>query len=264
MTRIDGRAKRLGWIGVAAAVSLTVALAGCGLDEVDVPEIDGPAELGTSIRLQITPDVITADGFSTALITATVFGPNGRGVSGRDIFFAIADESGRFADIGLFRGSNGPGTGVTARTNSAGVAQVVYESPVRTDATANQTVLIMARPVGDDAAGAIYRSVRLELRSAEPRQFPQNPGNLPPICNFVVEIPNGLRSNTAILFQSTSSDPDGTIVRYEWYWGDGSAVTYAPDTAHVFRSAGTYTVTHQVTDDDGTQRACAASLPVQP
>jgi PKD repeat protein len=249
---------------MATALSLTLALSGCGLDDVEIPEIDGPAERAISVALSISPDVIAADGFSTALVTVTLRNAQGRGIAGTDIFLFVSDEDGRAADIGNFRGSNGPGTGVTIRTNSAGVAQVVYEAPVRTDATANQTILIQARPVGGDANGETYRTVRLELRSAEPRLFPQNPDNNAPRCNFVVEAPSGLRRNVAVLFQSTSDDSDGTIVRYEWFFGDGSGTEYAPDLAHVFRNAGTFTVTHRVTDDDGGQMACATPLTILP
>jgi PKD repeat protein len=72
-----------------------------------------------------------------------------------------------------------------------------------------------------------------------------------------------LRTNVAILFQTTSFDSDGTIVRYEWFFGDGTPVVYAPDTAHVFKLAGTYTVVHQVTDDDGGQDSCFVPLTIQ-
>jgi hypothetical protein len=253
-----------GVVGIASAVCLTVALAGCGLDDVEIPELDGPSELATSLRLEVSPDIITADGFSTAVVTATLRDLNSRAISGRDIFFSVSDEDGRFADIGVFQGSNGPGTGFSARTNSQGIAQVIYEAPVRTDATANQSVLILARPVGTDFSGAVYRSVRLELRSAEPRLFPPTPGNAPPTCNFAVEAPNGLRTNVAILFQTTSSDSDGQVVRYEWFFGDGTVPEYAPDVAHVYRLSGAFTVTHRVTDDDGAQMACATNLPIAP
>lgn len=37
----------------------------------------------------------------------------------------------------------------------------------------NTSVLVAARPIGTDADGQIYRTVRIELRSAEPRLFPQ-------------------------------------------------------------------------------------------
>jgi hypothetical protein len=249
-------------VALASAVALTII--GCGLDDVEVPELDGPSELALSLRLTISPDVIVADGFSTAVVTATLRNEQGRAIAGRDIFFFIADESGRPADVGNFRGSNGPGTGATVRTNSQGIAQVIYEAPVRTDATANQSVNIAARPIGDDFNGAAYRTVRIELRSAEPRLFPQNPGNVPPRCNFVVEGPSGFRRNVAVLFQSTSDDSDGTIIRYEWFFGDGSGTEYAPDLAHVFRNAGSFTVTHRVTDDDGGQMACGTQLVIAP
>jgi len=182
-----------------------------------------------------------------------------------DVFFAIADESGRDADIGVIVGSNGPGTGATVRTNAQGVAQVLYEAPARTDATANQSVLVMARVVGTDANGALdtYHRVRIELRSAEPRLFPSNPTNVDPKCNFITEPAVGpFRRNTVIGFHSTSSDSDGVIIRYEWNFGDGTTGD-APDTAKVYGQAGTYTVTHSVVDDDGARSSCFASIPVQ-
>ena len=250
---------------VAAAVLVVLALNGCGLDEVEIPDLDGPSELATSVVLTANPDIVVADGFSTSLVQALVRDESGRPVNGRDIFFGIADESGRTADIGLLRGSSGSvgvGTGIVARSNAQGIAQVVYESPARTDATANQTVLVTARPVGTDANAARYRSVRIELRSAEPRLFPQNPDNVDPDCDFAVEAPRGFRRNETILFQSTSFDPDGTIVRYFWDFGNGTRADH-PDGAAIYRVAGDYTVSHVVTDDDGAQAACAGTFTIE-
>lgn len=261
-TRMSCRKRRLA--KVASAVALVVVLYGCGLEEIEVPDLDGPSEMSLSVRLTANPDIITADGFSTSLIQATVRDHNARTVAGRDIFFAIADESGRSADIGTLRasGSVGVGTGVVVKTNAQGIAQVIYEAPARTDATANQFIQVTARPVGDDARAALYRSVRIELRSAEPRLFPQNPDNADPLCDFAVQAPNGFRANQAILFQSTSSDPDGTIVRYFWDFGNGTR-SDAPDGAAVYRVPSDYTVTHIVTDDDGAQAACEGSFTIQ-
>ena len=250
----------------ARAMTLILVLSGCGLDEVTVPDFVGPAELAVAIRLQAVPDILPADGFSTSLIQATVRNENGELLAGREIFFAVADESGNFADIGTLEDSQGivrpAGTGVISRTGTNGVAQVIYRSPARTDATANQSVTVRARPVGDDFNGQFYRSVRIELRSAEPRLFPQVPGNDPPECHFIVEFPDGAKANVAILFQSTSFDSDGTIVRYEWFFGDGTPVVYAPDTAHVFKQPGAYNILHVVTDDDGGQQACGPTSPI--
>lgn len=49
---------------------------------------------------------------------------------------------------------------------------------------------------------------------------------------------------------ATSSDPDGTIVSYEWDFGDG-ATGSGVTASHTFAAAGTYTVELTVTDDDG-------------
>jgi PKD domain-containing protein len=256
---------RSGWAGARGVVLLGALLAfhGCGLDNVDIPELDGPSTFAANLTLRVEPDLLVADGRSTALVTASFFDVNGRPAANREIFFTIADEDGRFAAIGNFPTAEGPGFAVTVNTDAQGIARVVYQAPPRTDATADQTVIIAARPIGDDATAAAYRTVRLELRSAEPRLFPPTPGNLPPLCSFAVETPNGIRRNVAILFQTTSFDPDGVIVRYEWFCGSGSGgPSYAPDVACVYRTAGTFTITHFVTDDDGAQDFCGTTITI--
>lgn len=261
----------------ATALAVLLALSGCGLDEIEIPELDGPSELGNAIRMTASPDVITADGFSTSVIQAQLFGPNGQVISGRDIFFNITDSAGRAADIGELRTSNGPGTGATVRTNAQGVAQIVYEAPARTDATANLSVLVNARPVGTDFNGQVYRTVRIELRAAEPRLFPQVPGGTtPPICGFTVQTTGGfcsgaspsvtctIRIGQPVLFQSTSAPAEAgaTIVRYFWSFGNGRQGDN-PDTSTVYNTAGFYRVRHLVTDSFGAQAACEADFVVQ-
>jgi hypothetical protein len=256
-------------------LGLSLALAGCGLDDVDVPDLDGPSTFGQGMTMSVTPDVITADGLSTAFVQAELRDQNGRTLADRDVFFATADNLGRPADIGLFYDLNGNRLGATdaiIRTNGSGLAQLIYLAPPRTDATANQSILITARPVGTDFNGAFYRSVRLELRSAEPRLFPQVPpcdaegAPGPPFCNlapsagFIIETPDGARAGVSILFQATCADVDGTIVRYEWFFGDGTAPVYFPDNNHVFGHPGTYIVTLVCTDDDGAQATAAQTL----
>ncbi len=152
----------------AAVVGLAVGLAGCGLDDAKVPELSGPAELGLSFFLDARPDVVTANGYSTVSLQATLRNQNGQ-PAGR-CSSAIADATGTFADIGRLNST-------TAVTGSNGVAQVIYTSPPRTDQTAHGSVLVTARPIGGDANGQVYRTVRIELRSAEPRLFPPNPAN---------------------------------------------------------------------------------------
>jgi hypothetical protein len=272
MTRKESRARWRSRLWAAAGVALLVAHGGCGFDGVEIPELVGPAELATSIALTASPDLIEADGFSTSLITATVRDQNGQPIAGRDIFFSIADSSGRAADLGTLRSTTtgvSVGTGITVKTNAQGVAAVVYEAPARTDATANQQIRVTARPAGTDASSALYRSVNIELRSAESRLFPQKPGNVLPTCNFTVQVTGKstcttptdctIPINTSVLFQSTSFDTDGTIVRYFWDFGNGTHADH-PDTSTSYKLAGKYPVVHVVTDNNGGQAACTASI----
>jgi len=246
------RLARLGRLGVAG---LLLGATACGLDEVEIPDFNGPSELGLAVVLQAFPDVLVADGRNRAQIVATVRDQNGAPASGRQIFFTIADESGNFADIGSLSED-------TVTTDGNGAARTIYTTPPRPDATADQSVLVQARPVGDNANAAFYRAVRIELRSAEPRLFPQVPGNTLPNCSFIIEPAVGpYRVNTSVLFQTTSSDLDGTIVRYAWTFGDGTT-SDQPDEEHHYAAAGTYTVEHGVTDDDGGQATCPQTVEI--
>jgi len=271
MTR-DLKAFRGGHAVAVAGLALLLALSGCGLDEVEIPELSGPAELALSVKLTATPDILVADGFNTSLIQVTIRNENGQPVAGRSVFVSITDAQGRAADIGLLRstGAGGIGTGLALVTGANGIAQAAYEAPVRTDFTANGSVLVVARPIADDANGQIRREVRIELRTAEPRLFPEIPGNPPPSCGFTIEPGAGpYRVNQTILFQSTATDLDtggraGQILRYEWFFGDGTFADSRPDTAKVYRFPGNFVVTHVVTDNGGSRTACAATLPVIP
>jgi PKD repeat protein len=54
-----------------------------------------------------------------------------------------------------------------------------------------------------------------------------------------------------VTFDATGSvDPDGTIVAYEWEFGDGNFGT-GPTPTHSYSVEGTYNVTLHVTDADG-------------
>ena len=68
--------------------------------------------------------------------------------------------------------------------------------------------------------------------------------NAPPVASFTVAC-NG---PTCTFDGSGSSDPDGTIERYQWYFGDGGYHLGATAT-HTF-ATGTYTVTLLVTSTD--------------
>jgi YVTN family beta-propeller protein len=61
----------------------------------------------------------------------------------------------------------------------------------------------------------------------------------------------------ATLDGSAASDPDGTIARYAWSFGDGQTATGSqPIVSHSYAQPGSYTATLTVTDDEG----CSVAL----
>jgi PKD repeat protein len=90
--------------------------------------------------------------------------------------------------------------------------------------------------------------------------------NLPPIGSFTAT-PNGL---TVTFNASDSRDPDGTILGYQWNFGDGTTVlnTTSATVTHVFANSGTFMVNLIVLDSRGTvstvvsQNISIAPIPV--
>jgi PKD repeat protein len=73
----------------------------------------------------------------------------------------------------------------------------------------------------------------------------------PPVAAFTLSS-NVTTGENANFDASTSSDPDGTIAKYHWDFGDGQSLdTTTPVAAHVYTTAGSRTVTLTVTDDSG-------------
>jgi hypothetical protein len=238
-----------------STLGLLLALGACNTKTVEIPELSGPSELALSLNLTASPDVLVADGASTSAIQATLRDHNGRPVPGQAVFFVVTDITGNPADIGEL-------SAPSAVSGPSGTAQVLYKAAARTDATANQIVLVRARPISTDATGQIYRQVSIELRSAEGRLFPEVFGNAAPDCKIVVQAPFGFLTDRSILFQSASSDEDGFIVRYFWTFGDDSPPSDKPDVEHHYDVPGTYTVTHLVTDNNGAQSPCTATVDI--
>lgn len=73
---------------------------------------------------------------------------------------------------------------------------------------------------------------------------------------------------TVIVFDPRgSSDPTGTIVKYVWNFGDGSAIVTSTTNKpmnHVFKIDGSYTITLTVTDNHGLQGSTSKTLTVRP
>ena len=89
--------------------------------------------------------------------------------------------------------------------------------------------------------------------------------NLPPIAAFTIT-PSPAIVNQVVTFNaSLSYDPDGTIVSYEWDFGDGYITNTTEDTIkHSYSEAGIYEVTLTVTDDNGAKNSTTKMITVVP
>jgi len=82
--------------------------------------------------------------------------------------------------------------------------------------------------------------------------WPERPNNIPPIASTAGSTPLiGGRPLTVNFTGVNSVDIDGTILTYEWNFGDGSPTSNLPSPNHTYASAGVYDVTLKVTDDRG-------------
>jgi len=244
-------------VALAGTVAGLLVLGGCGLSNPDIPGFDGNSTRYEDLRMNALPDYVRADGHSTAWIDLQLNGPDGVPMPNRRIVLALTDPSGIWADIGTLARES-------VTTDGAGRARVKYTAPLRQHFTANSSVLVVGRPTGSDYLGQARHVVSIEIRSVETHTYPGGGGK--PTCAFAVDPPIGpYYVNESIHFQSTSTDSDGVVVKYYWYFGDPSDPernSDLPELYHHWSTAGSYVVQHAVTDDDGNQAVCDRKIDI--
>jgi PKD repeat protein/C1A family cysteine protease len=90
-----------------------------------------------------------------------------------------------------------------------------------------------------------------------------NDGNLPPVAQATGTPLSGTAPLTVFFSSTGSSDPDGSIVSYDWDFGDGTSATGATVT-HTYLSAGNYGVTLTVTDNKTSTNEAWLTVQVTP
>lgn len=82
----------------------------------------------------------------------------------------------------------------------------------------------------------------------------QNPGE--PVASFTF-----VANQLSVEFTSTSQDSNGSIERFSWQFGDGNS-SNQENPQHSYASAGTYSVTLRVTDNDGLSASYSSEVTV--
>lgn len=255
------RAVRLAWLPLVAAVTV----AGC-TNKTEAPPPTGPSELGLSVIVTASPDILDLDGLSQSQITVTTRGPDGSPV--RDVPFNLdMIFGGQIQDVGRLSNKQ-PVTG------SDGRAVVTYTAPVAPPSGNSDqmaTVVISAIPVGSDYKNAVARTVDIRLRprgvilpqagSPIPR-FTMSPTDPGEDVDIRFDASSSIAACFAIDNQGNCTQPGpGTITSYLWEFGNGR--TASGVSAHTWYSTrGTYTAKLTVTNDRGMSNTTTREISV--
>jgi PKD repeat protein len=204
----------------------------------DAPPLTGPSELGTSITVTVSPDILTQDGSSQSLVTITAHDSNGKPLKNLSLRAEI--------EVGGVRTDFGSLSARNLVTDTSGRATLVYTSPAAPGGPAvdtNTTVSIVVTPIGSDFGNS---SVRLATIRLVPSGVVIPADGLQPKFTFTPSSPSD--HQTVLFDASTSTAPSNNpIVMYSWNFGDGRTDS-GRTPSHSFNDPGTYVVTLTIAD----------------
>lgn len=236
---------------VSGILGAALLLSACTVKKQETPALTGPSELGTSITISVSPDVLFQDGASQSLVTVTARDSNGQVLRNLPLRAEITVNN-IVTDFGTLSARN-------LVTDANGRATAVYTAPpspaVSID-TGTQ-VQIQVTPSGTDFGNAQPRFASIRLVPVGIVTPPIN--GLDP--KFTVNPAAPTDHQTVIFDASTSTSTNATIVSYRWNFGDGDTGT-GMATSHSFDDPGTFVVTLTVTDSIGRVNSLSQSLPV--
>lgn len=240
MTTGFGRLVRLTAIAALVLPLMPVMLAGCTMKKQDAPDLTGPSEFATSLTVSASPDVITQDGSSQSVVAVVARDVNGSPMSGVPLRVDISVNGRLTPDFGRLSATN-------LVTGSDGRAVTVYTAPLPPpDLNDPEPIVdVLATVIGNNFDNSLTRSASIRLARPAVTYVPGAP-----FAEFTYS-PATPRAGSQVHFDGRLSyDPDGSIVLYQWDYGDGDR-EQGETQQHDFVNAGTYHVTLTVTDNSG-------------
>jgi PKD repeat protein len=234
---------------LVVATLLTVALSGCTLKKQDTPSLTGPSELGTSLALNASPDILTQDGASQSVVTIDARNSNGQPFRNLSLRAEIA-AGGVFADFGTLSARN-------VVTDANGRATVVYTAPQAPSVAVDTgtVVEILVTPIGTDFGNSSSKTVDIRL---VPPGMIVPPDGMVPKFTFT---PGGATDHQSVFFDASTStwNPTNPIEGFSWNFGDGETAT-GMTTTHSFDEPGTFLVTLTMTDVFGREASTTQTI----
>lgn len=241
---------------IPAVLALAVTAAGCTVKKTEVPPLSGPSELGLSVQVRVSPDILGQDGQSQASIEITARGPDSRPIGSLPLRVET-EVAGVLADYGRLSTRS-------VVTGSDGIARLTYTAPPPlAEPVDNFTVVLLkVTPINGDYANAVERTA--EIRIVPPGNGVILPPNSPPVAAFEIT-PTPVTTFVPATFDASSSKDDGRPCggncSYAWNFGDGSNGS-GMVVSHEYRTAGTYVVRLTVTDIRGGSMTTSQSVSV--
>ena len=223
---------------LTGALAVATIAAGCTMKSQDTPPLTGPSELGTSITVTVSPDILTQDGSSQSLVTITARDSNGKPLRNLSLRSEI-HVNGVRTDFGSLSQRN-------LVTDTNGEAKLVYTSPAAPAGPAvdtGTTVSIVVTPIGSDFGNSTGRVATIRL---VPSGVVIPADGLQPLFTFT---PSSPTDHQIVLFDASASTApsNNPIVTYSWNFGDGETGS-GRTASHSFDDPGTYVVTLTIGD----------------
>lgn len=235
----------------------------CTTKKTEIPGLAGPSELGLSLAIAATPDILSKDGTSQSNVIITARNSNSQPVTGL-VLRVETVINGTLADYGRLSTKN-------VTTGSDGRATVVYTAPLG-PATGNSqedesVITIIATPVGTDFNNAVSRSVTIRLMPTGVILPPAGQ----PVARF------SFAPSAPLEGQDVSFDASGTTIQcpsgivddscsksgltYAWEFGDGTTGA-GERVTHRYDTIGSYGVSLTVTNTRGNTSRSSAFVTV--
>ena len=245
----------------AASLGLCVSLVACTVHKTEVPSPSGPSGLADpGITINISPDVLTQDGASQAVVTITA--TNNFGNPAGNIQLRADVTSG-----GIVTDAEGTLSAKSLVTDSNGRATVIYTAPpplgsVVSTGTKN-IVDIQVTPLAGDFGNTTPRTASLQL---------VQPGVIPaPSSTFIPSFtanPAAPSAGDSVVFTATVNDPangnadvTNQVGSFQWDFGDGGSGSGRTVT-HTFSQIRTFNVRLTITDALGRTNSVNQSIVV--
>jgi PKD repeat protein len=226
---------------VLLAALATVTVTACQKDATPDPFI-GPSELGLSLALSASPDVLPLDGSSQSLVSILA-----RDGSGQPIPSVSVRLQTRFGGVLQDLGQLSARTLVTGQD---GRALATYTAPIGGSVDTQAEVEILVTPVGENYASAVPRTLAIRL---VPTGIVVPPASFSAGFRFTPATPIDFQNvlfETNCLFEGDTNCVTGVVESYVWDFGDGTTGSGTTVT-HAYADPSTNTVALTVTDGFG-------------